>query len=167
MAIDVALELPWQAVINATSDRLIQTMEAFVFSPSNIVIETFHVQTSKRSPQNFKSWWPANPAVQVDSYVVASGKSWILTSIDPFELRDGPIRTPETGKAAFTANAQYLAGADRGHTDMIVGAIFCIGGIIMTAFSFAAVRGISLWAVGSIMFGAIRFFRGLSKRMAE
>ena len=142
-------------------------MEAFLFSPSNIVIETFHVQSLEEIPAKFKELQANNPSLQVDSYIVAAGQSWILTSIEPFHLRDGPIRTPETEKAAFTTNAQYLAGADRGHTDMIVGAIFVIGGIVMIAFSFAAVRGISLWSVGAIVFGMIRVFRGLSKRASN
>lgn len=137
-------------------------MEAFVFTPSHIVIGTFHVQGLDEIPAKFQELVAKNPAVQVDSYIVASGKSWILTSIDPFQLQDGPIRTPETEKAAFTANAQYLAGADRGHTDIIL----IIGGIVMMAFSLAAAGRISFWAVGAIAFGAIRFFKGLSKRTA-
>lgn len=137
-----------------------------MFTPSHIVIGTFHVQGLEEIPAKFQELVAKNPAVQIDSYIVASGKSWILTSIAPFQLRDGPLRTPETEKAAFTANAQYLAGADRGQTDMIVGAIFIIGGIVMTAFSLAAAGRISLWAVGAIVFGAIQLFRGLSKRTA-
>jgi len=139
-------------------------MEAFLFSPSDIVIATFHVNSLEEVPAKFKELLANNPSLQVDSYIMASGRSWILTSIQPFQLRDGAIQTSETEKAAFTANAQYLAGADRGYTDMIVGAIFVVGGIAMIAFSVTAVRRISLWSVAIIVFGVIRIFRGMSKQ---
>jgi hypothetical protein len=47
---------------------------------------------------------------------------------------------------------------------MIFGALWCIGGIVITAVTFGAASGGGTYVVawGAIIFGAIQFFRGLA-----
>ncbi|HAS42941.1 MAG TPA: hypothetical protein DCS93_20845 [Microscillaceae bacterium] len=47
--------------------------------------------------------------------------------------------------------------------DMIYGALWCIGGIVVTAASYSAASGGGTYVVtwGAILFGAVQFFKGL------
>ena len=49
--------------------------------------------------------------------------------------------------------------------NMLHGALWCIGGIIVTAVTYAAASGGGTYIVawGAIIFGAIQFFKGLSQ----
>jgi hypothetical protein len=55
------------------------------------------------------------------------------------------------------------AKKDNGHKDMLVGALWCVGGIVVTAVTYSAASGGGTYVVayGAIIFGAIQFFRGL------
>lgn len=55
---------------------------------------------------------------------------------------------------------------EAGRKNMMHGALWCIGGIIVTALTYraAAKGGVYLIAWGAIVFGAIQFFRGLVQR---
>ncbi len=57
---------------------------------------------------------------------------------------------------------------EAGKKDMLYGALWCIGGIIVTAmtYSAAAPGGTYVVAWGAILFGAIQFFRGLLRFFA-
>jgi len=52
-----------------------------------------------------------------------------------------------------------------GQKNMLYGALWCIGGIIVTAVTFTAASGGGTYIIawGAIIFGAIQFFRGLSQ----
>jgi len=52
-----------------------------------------------------------------------------------------------------------------GGSDMLWGAIWCIGGIIVTAYTYsnAAPGGAYVVAWGAIIFGAVQFIKGLVK----
>lgn len=54
---------------------------------------------------------------------------------------------------------------DNGSKDMIFGALWFFGGIIVTVATFSAASngGTYVVAWGAIIFGAIQFFRGVSK----
>ena len=51
----------------------------------------------------------------------------------------------------------------RGQKNMVWGAIWCVGGIIVTAATYSAAEGGGTYVVawGAILFGAIQFFQGL------
>ncbi len=57
--------------------------------------------------------------------------------------------------------------AKSGQKDMIVGAVWCLGGIVVTAVTYRAALagGTYLVAWGAIVFGAIQFARGLLRAM--
>lgn len=63
------------------------------------------------------------------------------------------------------ARVQEQEQESDGHTDMAVGALICIGGIIITAATYSAASGGGTYVVawGAIIFGAIRFFKGLAR----
>ena len=57
--------------------------------------------------------------------------------------------------------------SSRANKDMIYGALWCIGGIVVTVFTYSASSGGDRYIVawGAILFGAIQFFRGVSKKV--
>ncbi len=59
------------------------------------------------------------------------------------------------------------AKQEAGQRNMLFGALWCVGGIVVTAATFAAASnsggGSYVVAWGAIVFGAIQFFRGLSQ----
>ena len=70
-----------------------------------------------------------------------------VVAADVFELRTRAIR--EAGKK-----------------NMLHGALWCIGGVVVTAVTYQAVAGAGgtyIIAFGPIIFGAIQFFRGLAQ----
>ena len=72
-----------------------------------------------------------------------------------------PADTPEAAAAEPVIDDALRAAAQR---QMLSGAITCVAGIVITigSYAFAAPGGSYLVAWGAIVFGAIRFFRGLS-----
>jgi hypothetical protein len=57
---------------------------------------------------------------------------------------------------------------EAGRKEMIRGALWCVGGILVTAASYQAASrgGTYVVAWGAIIFGAIKFFRGLARMQA-
>lgn len=55
------------------------------------------------------------------------------------------------------------ANKERGKKDMLYGALWCIGGIIVTVATYSAASngGTYIIAYGAIIWGAIQFFKGL------
>jgi len=56
-----------------------------------------------------------------------------------------------------------------GRKNMLYGALWCIGGIVITAVTYTSARpgGTYLVTWGAIVFGAIQFFRGLMQSSGE
>ena len=56
-----------------------------------------------------------------------------------------------------------------GKKNMLYGALWCIGGIVVTAATYDAAEpgGAYVVAWGAIVFGAIQFFRGLMQSSSE
>lgn len=52
----------------------------------------------------------------------------------------------------------------RANKDMLYGALWCIGGIVVTAVTYSSASGGGTYVVawGAILFGAIQFFKGLA-----
>ncbi len=67
-----------------------------------------------------------------------------------------------TAAHAVTARADQK---ENGHSDMVIGGLIAVVGIVITAVTYSAASGGGRYVVawGAIIFGAIRFFRGLSK----
>ncbi len=73
-----------------------------------------------------------------------------------------------TGAAENTFNPRTNALKKAGQRNMLVGALWCIGGIIVTAVTYLAASnsptgGTYMVTWGAIIFGAIQFFRGLAQ----
>jgi hypothetical protein len=57
----------------------------------------------------------------------------------------------------------------RAERDMLIGGLFCVGGVILTILTYSSASsspsgGTYILAWGPIIFGAVQFFRGLSNR---
>jgi len=65
------------------------------------------------------------------------------------------------------ADHRENARAKAGQRDMVVGGLWCAGGLAVTFFTFQAAAGGGTYVVawGAILFGAIQFFRGLAASM--
>jgi hypothetical protein len=61
------------------------------------------------------------------------------------------------------------ARRDGATKNMIFGALWCVGGIVVTAVTYSAAMngGTYVVAWGAIVFGAIQFFRGLAGAMGD
>lgn len=70
---------------------------------------------------------------------------------------NGIMKAPSTGEHIGTPGEEHS-----GSKDMIVGALWCVGGILVTAYSYSAASGGGSYVVawGAIIFGGIQFFRG-------
>lgn len=57
------------------------------------------------------------------------------------------------------------AYSEEGRKNMLHGALWCVGGIVVTAVTYSAARGGGTYVVtwGAIIFGAIQFFRGVGQ----
>jgi hypothetical protein len=58
---------------------------------------------------------------------------------------------------------------DAGRKNMLYGALWCIGGLIVTVISYQAAEGGGKYVLawGAILFGAIQFFRGLAQSTGD
>jgi hypothetical protein len=79
----------------------------------------------------------------------------------------------ETAAIAISNLKQAKAKAlkNAGHKNMLHGALWCIGGIVVTALSYQAAAnaggGRYVLAWGAILFGGIQFFRGLIQSLGR
>lgn len=62
-------------------------------------------------------------------------------------------------------NMKKEAEAGQGSKNMLFGALWCIGGIVVTAATYSAASGGGTYVVawGAIVFGAVQFFIGLGQ----
>jgi hypothetical protein len=77
---------------------------------------------------------------------------------------NGPVAEAET--AHHNKNAARLAKA---HSDMWAGAFWCIGGILVTAVSYNAVKdtgGTYIITWGAVVYGGYQFLKGLFNSIA-
>lgn len=65
-------------------------------------------------------------------------------------------------------NKAIEAKKEAGGKNMLYGALWCIGGIVVTAVTFSAASGGGTYIVawGAIVFGAIQFFKGLIQSLS-
>lgn len=65
------------------------------------------------------------------------------------------------------AEHRTQARSSAGQKDMLYGALWCIGGIVVTVVTLQAAAGGGTYVVawGAILFGGIQFFRGLGASM--
>lgn len=61
--------------------------------------------------------------------------------------------------------ARVKAIKEAGQKNMLFGALWCIGGILVTAITYSAAAGGGTYVVawGAILFGGVQFFRGLTQ----
>jgi len=81
---------------------------------------------------------------------------------------DGPERTIAGEADARIASLCSAAARSVGQRNMFVGALWCVGGILVTAVTYGLAAslpagGTYLVAWGAIVFGALQFFRGLAQ----
>ena len=121
--------------------------------------------------QNHVDTPPAPPTPQeVADAAYGDAAARMRDGADPFEVRR---RLTDRGIDAAQASqvvgdlreAQAEANREAGRRAMLSGALWCIGGIVVTAMTYQmAANGGGKYVIawGAIVFGVIQFFRGLS-----
>lgn len=95
--------------------------------------------------------------------------------VAPSEIKKVLIENGLSEETAATVinnmkEAQAQAHKEAGKKNMIFGALWCIGGILVTALTYQAASsggGSYVVAWGAIVFGAIQFFRGVAQSAGE
>jgi len=69
-----------------------------------------------------------------------------------------------------TRQSRRKAKQEEGRKNMLYGALWCLGGLAVTVFSYQSANsggGKYVVAWGAVIFGAFQFFQGLSQTMSE
>jgi hypothetical protein len=100
----------------------------------------------------------------------------LQAGVAPATIRSNLIEKglSDEGADIVVRNLQQLqarAHREAGQKDMLYGALWCIGGIVVTAVSYSAAAsaggGTYVITWGAVVFGAIQFFRGLARSAGE
>ena len=97
---------------------------------------------------------------------------WITTTPSEPSLLDGELDAEAAAELGrHYLRAEYEAQRHAANKNMLFGALWCIGGLLVTAVSFAAASGAGggryFLAWGAIIFGALQFFRGVTQLPAS
>jgi hypothetical protein len=102
---------------------------------------------------------------------------YINTHMTECRFCHAPINTQEAQTAAAQLDKANRVEDERtsggsGIRNMVVGGIWCVGGILVTVITYSAAAssptgGRYFVAWGAIIFGAIQFFKGLFQVLAE
>lgn len=98
--------------------------------------------------------------------VEGDGKEWV-------RIRDGQgggFIAADVKIQDVSAPVVGAGGGGDGGKDMLVGALWCIGGIVVTALTYSAASeggGTYVVAWGAILFGGIQFLRGLFRSVSN
>jgi hypothetical protein len=85
----------------------------------------------------------------------------------PLERVGAPIASPSSTVAEPVTHSDDVAAIRAAaNKNMLVGGLWCAGGILVTALTYSAASGGGSYVVawGAIVFGGIQFFRGLLLR---
>jgi hypothetical protein len=98
------------------------------------------------------------------SLVRADGsEGWKRLDVVVEPRRRAPARSSDVDSGAAAAAARRAAG----ERNMLVGGLICVVGIVITAATYSSAAnggGRYVVAWGAIIFGALRFFRGMASR---
>ncbi len=66
-------------------------------------------------------------------------------------------------------NQLQQAKSEAGNKNMLYGALWCIGGLVVTALTYSAASngGTYVVAWGAVLFGAIQFFKGVWQKISK
>lgn len=88
----------------------------------------------------------------------------------PMEVEEALVdkgieRSTATIVVGKLTSAQTNVHKEEGTRNMMIGGLICLGGIVITAATYSAASGGGSYVVawGAILFGAIRFFKGLGQ----
>ncbi|MEI6900821.1 MAG: hypothetical protein WCL00_13160 [Bacteroidota bacterium] len=98
----------------------------------------------------------------------------VIETTDDHTLNLVEEKNPSSGEVSSGSTTGTLNHQEEktsaGARNMIVGALWCIGGIIVTAVTYDAVKdtgGTYFVAWGAILFGALQFFKGVFQALTD
>jgi hypothetical protein len=146
-------------------------MNALVFKPSRELIGRFEVASAEELPEKLQAFVASGVRVPMRSSVEAFGQAWTIVGFNPIQLREGQVPADfiQTEWSKRPLRRSSSAGATR---QMAIGLAWCIGGIAVTVATYAMAAngpggGTYVVAWGAIIFGMIRFFKGLAQRRSD
>ncbi len=93
--------------------------------------------------------------------VMQDGRTWLRVADGERRIGFMPVETQLEDTSAESAAQALIA---KGKRDMVVGGLWCGGGIVVTLYTYAAASGGGTYVVawGAILFGGIQFLRGVA-----
>ncbi len=109
--------------------------------------------------------WVGGAVYEHAAALVRAGKS---TDDIHADLRARGLDEPAAAEVVRKVSGVHKALKEAGKRNMLCGAAWCIGGVLVTALSYGAAAhsmggGSYIVAWGAVIFGAIQFFRGLGQ----
>lgn len=96
--------------------------------------------------------------------VVRDERTWLKVSDSDGRIGFIPMETQLEDTSAESAAQAVMA---RGKRNMVVGGLWCGGGLVVTLYTYAAVSGGGTYVVawGAILFGGIQFLKGMVQQL--
>ncbi len=146
-------------------------MKVSVLKPSGEFIARFENATIEELPERLQELLSSGARIPLRSRVQAGEQCWIIVGFNPVQLREELQRPVVSTAAAPVIETEWRRHrrSDRSsaRSQMMVGLCWCIGGVVVTIVSYSAAAsgpGGSSYIVawGAILFGGIRFLKGLA-----
>ncbi|HSI15153.1 MAG TPA: hypothetical protein VK961_24080 [Chthoniobacter sp.] len=144
-------------------------MNVSVSKPSGEFIARLEIERIEDIPEKVQELHSSGARIPLRSRVEAGGKCWGIAGFNPIQLREETPRAVRSSAAAPVIETQWRKHSSRrsGRSQMMAGLAWCIGGVVVTVVSYMAAAGgpggssyIVAW--GAILFGGIRFLKGLA-----
>ena len=146
-------------------------MKVSVLKPSGDFIARFEIAGIEELPERLQELLSSGTRIPLRSRVMEGEQCWIIVGFNPVQLREEvqrPVMSAAAAPVIETEWRRHRSGGQSGaRSQMMVGLCWCIGGIIVTVISYTTAAGgpgggsyIVAW--GAILFGGIRFLKGLA-----
>lgn len=146
-------------------------MKVSVLKPSGEFIARFEIATIEELPERLQELLSSGTRIPLRSRVQAGEQCWIIAGFNPVQLREEAQRPAMSAAAAPVIETEWRrhrsSGQSAARSQMMVGLCWCVGGIVVTVISYTAAAsgpgsGSYIVAWGAILFGGIRFLKGLA-----
>ncbi len=160
----------WAAVVLPDERRGYLQGDTRIFRFRNArLVETTDIYSEPSSASPVLGRYPSGTLLLIVGTAVQDGRTWI-------KVRDGggkegfvfeDTRMEDANRPSQAEIAEAIAERNRhvAQRNMIVGGLWCGGGIAVTVVTYTAASGGGTYVVawGAIIFGAVQFFRGMAK----
>ena len=144
-------------------------MNASISKPCGECIARLEIERIEDIPRKVQELHSSGARIPLRSRVEAGGRCWGIAGFNPIQLREEAPRPVQSSAAAPVIETQWRKHRSRsnGRSQLMAGAAWCIGGVVITVVSYMTASsgpggGSYIVAWGAILFGGIRFLKGLA-----